>query len=85
MAQFTLSAVRSVQSCSSTYKYSVRLQRYNSPRGLYLEAPTVVSKSIVYIPLQGGEKEELYTGRKKSIFLGQEAGLPKTGYSRLAV
>ena len=38
VAPFTLSAVRGVQSCLSTYKYSARLQRCNSPCGLYLEA-----------------------------------------------
>ena len=38
VAQFTLSAVWGVRSCISTYKYSVKLQRCNSPRGLYLEA-----------------------------------------------
>ena len=38
VAQFTLSAVWGVQSCTSAYKYSVRLQQCNSPRGLYLEA-----------------------------------------------
>ena len=66
----TLSAVWGVQSCFRTYKYSVRLKRCNSPRGLYLEAryKHLVSKSIVYIPLYGGGKEELYTGRKKNIF-----------------
>ena len=37
MAQFTLSAVWGVRSCISTYKYSEKLQRCNSPRGLYLE------------------------------------------------
>ena len=65
---FSLSAVRSVQSCSSTYKYSVRLQRYNSPRGLYLEAryngfsgwtreKSIIAPSVkkyrVYIPIGG--------------------------------
>ena len=38
VAQFTLSAVWGVQSCLSTYKYSVRLRQCNSPCGLYLEA-----------------------------------------------
>ena len=38
VAQFTLSAVWSVQSFLSTYEYSVRLQRCNSPSGLHLEA-----------------------------------------------
>ena len=57
-----------VQSCISTYKYSVRLQQCYSPRGLYLEARCngffaisaknqllyLASKSVVYIPLEGG-------------------------------
>ena len=38
VAPFTLSGVCGVRSCISTYKYSVKLQRCNSPRGLYLEA-----------------------------------------------
>ena len=38
VAQFTFWAVWGVQSCFSTYKYSVRLQQCYSPRGLYLEA-----------------------------------------------
>ena len=57
-----------VQSCISTYKNSVRLQQCYSPRGLYLEARCngffaisaknpllyLASKSVVYIPLEGG-------------------------------
>ena len=38
VAPFTLSAVWGVRSCLSTCKYGIRLQRCNSPRGLYLEA-----------------------------------------------
>ena len=38
VAQFNLSAVWGVRSCTGACKYSVRLQRCNSPRGLYLEA-----------------------------------------------
>ena len=38
VAQFTFSAVWGVRSCTSAYKYSVRLQQCEDPRRLSLEA-----------------------------------------------
>ena len=70
---------------SSTYKYSVRLQRFNSPRGLYLEAryngffeldarkihySTYCQKVSCKYPDRGVKKRNYTPDGKKRLFSG---------------
>ena len=70
VAQFTLSVVWGVQSCLSTYKFSIRLLRCNSPRGLYLEAryngffAPSVKKYRVYTPIGGWKRGNIHRTEK---------------------
>ena len=76
-----------VQSCLSTCKYSVRLQRCNSPRGLYLEARNdgffaqhLVSKSY-FAPILKTRPIDVGIIQKKESCIYPHRGLKKRNYT----